>query len=1271
MTLQPNPPGTADLPVAQDFYGLRREGIGHLQQAGSDHWTDYNTHDPGISILEALAYAITDLAYRTGFPIEDLLASAAVGASAAEPYPDQAFPSARQILTVNPTTDQDVRRLLIDVDQVRNAWVRCRTCSCDSPLFSWCEDHTTVISDDPARRIDQKTPLRPITVRGLYDVLLELETDPALGDLNDRTIVRRRSVQADGQLRPLTVELHFPGWPLTRRDERHLLASDPQPLKSVTIHGPNNTTTGSTPITDTELRTHWFEVLYVDLSVEMADGTIIAIENASVRLFGDGAVRRQASVAALVEWLGDDTAEGFVEPYRRKLTLTDGAVRAARAVLESHRNLDEDFCHLGLVEIDDVAVCADIEVEASADIEWVQARIWFEIERYLDPPVDFWSLEELRVAGEPVEAIFNGPELGNGFLTADGLAASDLRTELRVSDIIDRLSDIGGVVSVSNLLLSAYDSTGNPIQGIADPKWVKVPPNSSNEVPTFDTGVISAQWLLYPPPGHRTRLHRALSRFQFTSRGLPFMPRLDEAEQTLVQLRGQAARPKLLATQLDLAMPLGATRALESYQPIQHTFPMTYGIGPAGLPSTATPARRAQASQLKGYLMVYEQLLRNGYAQLAHAADLFSLDPALAHTYFTGALDASTISGYDDLVDSALAAALPGMVESPTEYLQRRNVFLDHLLARFGEGFGDYAMALSDLHGQSRAHTDLIHDKIAFLRALPRLGHDRGKALNRAVSPCDPDNASGLQQRVTLLLGLPDWTLTYRAERLAAPPGFSHTLTADEAGEPKLAFVLPTAVETTLTALIAAHQLDTVVSDWSVISISGRIELTTVAAGRTETVQVPLADAEAGALLRALDLVKRGLLAQLILPAHYTVTGAEPAWGLAIADADGNAIGATVATLETRGLAEELVTVVSTWAAHKRAVVVEHLLLRPKFPGDALYPSCADEAGCEGCGDDSDPYSFRLTYVIPGWTEPFSTNLTMRAYADRTIQEQTPSHLLGKTCWVGNDGYLSDPCDPMIDRVAAVLADAVGNAEDACACAAEVYNAFGDVFGSWLAAHPLVDSPSDLLAITLDGVFDSGVHLSSVGCVMVIDAELRAQVQALLVTHFVEIARHGYQFERFEHAWSAWADAEAAMDWTNEHLQDTVAEVLGAAAPSAEPGVSCRCAAGIVAAFGTAFRDWMQSNIAAGRAPEDFTEFVPPVPAPCPGHGFGDEVAAALKALLSQRYAAYTEVSYRLHLLLRRLGDLRNTYPRATLHDCDAGSDFNPVRLGQTALGSY
>src|SRR6185503_14221894 len=59
------------LPVDQseslDYALLRKNGIDYITALGSDFWTDFNIHDPGITLLEALCYALTDLAYRTSF----------------------------------------------------------------------------------------------------------------------------------------------------------------------------------------------------------------------------------------------------------------------------------------------------------------------------------------------------------------------------------------------------------------------------------------------------------------------------------------------------------------------------------------------------------------------------------------------------------------------------------------------------------------------------------------------------------------------------------------------------------------------------------------------------------------------------------------------------------------------------------------------------------------------------------------------------------------------------------------------------------------------------------------------------------------------------------------------------------------------------------------------------------------------------------------------------------------------------------------------------
>jgi|GEM_PF-6513845 len=98
------------------FHELREAGIKQIIRFGQKLWTDYNGHDPGITTLEVLCYAITDLAYRTSFPIQDLLAN-----PEDQPGKKQFF-SAAEILTCNPVTPRDLKKLMIDLDGVKNAW---------------------------------------------------------------------------------------------------------------------------------------------------------------------------------------------------------------------------------------------------------------------------------------------------------------------------------------------------------------------------------------------------------------------------------------------------------------------------------------------------------------------------------------------------------------------------------------------------------------------------------------------------------------------------------------------------------------------------------------------------------------------------------------------------------------------------------------------------------------------------------------------------------------------------------------------------------------------------------------------------------------------------------------------------------------------------------------------------------------------------------------------------------------------------------------------
>jgi hypothetical protein len=103
-----------------DYEVLRTEGIALVQAMSAQIWTDYNYSDPGVTILEQLCYALTELSYRAEFPVEDLLGAPETGRVV--PVRQGLYP-ARAIMPVNPVTADDLRRLIIDrVRHVGNAW---------------------------------------------------------------------------------------------------------------------------------------------------------------------------------------------------------------------------------------------------------------------------------------------------------------------------------------------------------------------------------------------------------------------------------------------------------------------------------------------------------------------------------------------------------------------------------------------------------------------------------------------------------------------------------------------------------------------------------------------------------------------------------------------------------------------------------------------------------------------------------------------------------------------------------------------------------------------------------------------------------------------------------------------------------------------------------------------------------------------------------------------------------------------------------------------
>ncbi|MGC9419696.1 MAG: hypothetical protein ACP5EN_12070 [Rhodovulum sp.] len=106
-------------PTPPDFAPLRERGIRAAQDASGAIWTDYNLHDPGVTLLEQTCFALTEIGYRNAHPVRDLLTG-----------PDDTldhdaaglFDPARMLPTA-PVTEQDLAAAITESDRIARAVV--------------------------------------------------------------------------------------------------------------------------------------------------------------------------------------------------------------------------------------------------------------------------------------------------------------------------------------------------------------------------------------------------------------------------------------------------------------------------------------------------------------------------------------------------------------------------------------------------------------------------------------------------------------------------------------------------------------------------------------------------------------------------------------------------------------------------------------------------------------------------------------------------------------------------------------------------------------------------------------------------------------------------------------------------------------------------------------------------------------------------------------------------------------------------------------------
>ncbi|WP_372650880.1 hypothetical protein [Draconibacterium sp.] len=831
-----------------DYAFLRKKGQEYIEKLAGNIWTDYNEHDPGITILEMLSYAITDLGARISMPLENILTPSGSGS-----LNDQFF-DALQILPSKPVTEADYRKLFIDIDGVKNCWLK----KYEKTVHVDCKND--LLSYDPKdfEQLD-KQEKKQFIINGLYKIVVDY-------------------------------------------DERVLQKAEDK------------------------------------------DDKIEAINKC------------------------------IIETYH------------------ANRNLCEDLVKVEKVETQPIQVCASIELDPEVDEEKVHAKVLRAIDVYFSPKLWFYSLQQLFDKGYSSDQIFEGPVLEHGFIDPEELENARLRKEIRLSDLIQLIMKIDGVKLIKDISINDCDY-----------------PEEEKDV-----------WLVCVDEGKKpVRCH--LSAFSYYKGVLPVNVNSKKVKEYIAEMEAdEADRQELSALDKDIPVPEGEYLGTGETTTIQNDFPETYGIGQVGLNSRASVTRKAQAKQLKAYLLFFDQIFATYFAHLDKVKEVLSVDNSLSSTYFTQAVKdingfADLVEGYPKTNDEILTKQLLADLD---DNIVRKNQLLDHLLARFAENFSQYSFLMKQLYG-NYAGQAVIDAKQQFLSEYGEIvkmqngvkevknkgiSNWRGSAFNyfdqKPAQLWNTINVAGAQKRIARLCGVQDFS------RRDLSASFAEIYELEDADE-----------KTVYRWRIRNDEGEAV--------LSATVNYKTPRAAREEMYQsiVKVVETDPEIINKGFEKTINDEAEVGNFEIQKAVSG-KYSFDVINLNADPGSTDRIIARQflyydtqeELKQAILGLIHFLRNDFKEEGMYIVEHILLRPDVTAeeglkDQFMSVCTDN--CESC-EPIDPYSYRVTVILPGWTYRFG-NMDFRNFMEDLIRRELPAHVLARVCWIGEPkGWVDDDKNDMV-----------------------------------------------------------------------------------------------------------------------------------------------------------------------------------------------------------------------------------------------------------------
>lgn len=423
-------------------------------------------------------------------------------------------------------------------------------------------------------------------------------------------------------------------------------------------------------------------------------------------------------------------------------------INKVKKLFHAQRNLCEDIYQVTILQPFFLDLKLELTLDTTVDGEDVFAHVYYNINDFLTHEARFQSLWELQEeAEEDFNSIYSGPALINGFMKDEEL--QPIKNRIFTSEITKIISKIPGVVSIDKFEIKEDDETTTPFE-----YEITVPEEKSP----------------------RLNIPKSNAKLSFKTADIKLKPNVREIKKRYVSIEAEYYGTfKTVSESANFAgIPSGQSLGISSYYSIREQFPAIYGIGKFGLPNNVSKKRKAQAKQLKAYLLPFDQLMANFLAQLTHLYTIYDVNSSAVQTYFYQELedmeDLKKLIKVDPKKDKIKPLdqwswALKKLNrEFDTNGIRRLNEVADNLLARYAEQFPTYVLQKINTSCFGKHFTDEDFDKklLFWKRKLVanynRLSYNRAKSFNYTV-PSDAkasvnDTTASIVEKICILLAI-------------------------------------------------------------------------------------------------------------------------------------------------------------------------------------------------------------------------------------------------------------------------------------------------------------------------------------------------------------------------------------------------------------------------------------------------------------------------------------------------------------------------------------